>query len=133
MSRKMPDLQGIPASIPPVVALADAQLRAYNRRDTEAFCACFSDDVVVLDADGTEVVRGHDAFRERYRGLFEGHVEVHGSIVGRLCLPPHVVEHEVWHRRRTPEEAPEGGEVIVRYTERGGRIARVEFLRPETA
>ncbi len=131
MTHDAPDIGTIPVTIPRVVALADAQLRAYNRRDTDAFCACFSDDVVVLDADGVETVRGIDAFRERYRGLFEGHSEVHGSIVARLCLPPHVVEHEVWHRRRTPDAEAEGGQVIVRYTERGGRIARVAFLRPE--
>jgi hypothetical protein len=34
---------------------------AYNQRDIEAFCACFSDDVCVLVAEGTFLHDGKDA------------------------------------------------------------------------
>lgn len=119
-----------PMPVPSVILLADAQLRAYNRRDTEAFCACFSDDVRVIDERGEVTVSGMEAFRERYQGLFEGWCEVGGHITGRLCLPPHVVEAETWCRRKTADADLESGQVIVRYTEKDGRLALVEFLRP---
>ncbi len=112
-----------------VVALADAQLRAYNARDLDAFCACYAEDVVVLDADGQVTLRGMAAFRQRYQALFSGHAQVEAHILGRVTLSPHLVELERWHRRKTPDAPTETGLVLVRYTERQGRIAVVAFLR----
>ncbi len=117
-------------AIPTIVALSDAQLVAYKRRDTEAFVACFSDDVIVFDADGEKIIEGKALFRERYRSLFEGYAEVGARVLGRLVLPPHIVELETWYRRRTLDAPLEEGQVIVRYTEHAGRISRVAFLRP---
>ena len=75
---------------PSIVQLSDAQLRAYNVGDVEAFAACFHDDVIVLDATGAESFRGIDALRSRYRALFEGFDGVHAVIEGRLVCEPHV-------------------------------------------
>ncbi len=113
---------------PPVVDLADRQLSAYNARDIDAFCACYADDVVVLDADGQQTIKGMQAFRPRYAALFAEHVLVRGEIVARICRAPHLVEHEVWRRQKTADEAVQSGDVLVRYTERNGRIAVVQFM-----
>jgi hypothetical protein len=115
--------------VPMVVQLADAQLRAYNAKDTDAFCACFSDDVLVLGEDGEVSSRGIETFRERYAALFACPV-VRGDIVGRVVVPPHLIEKELYIRQRSEDEEPVRGEVLVRYTERGGRIAVVQFWRP---
>ena len=112
---------------PWVLELAEAQLSAYNRRDLDAFCACYHDEVVVLDEAGEATMRGIEAFRDAYGRLFEGH-ELKAWICERVCLSPHVVEKERWWRRAEDGTVREG-EVLVRYTEREGRIAIVEFLR----
>ncbi len=111
----------------PCAALAAAQLEAYNARDTDAFCACFSEDVRVLDADGAETLAGMDAFRARYHALFTGWDEVGAAVDERLVLEPHVVDAERWWRRKGDEAAE--GRVLVRYTARAGRIAVVQFFR----
>ena len=53
-----------------VQVLAAQQLEAYNASDIDGFCACYHEDVVVLD-DRTEKLRGIQAFREQYQTLFE--------------------------------------------------------------
>ena len=110
--------------------LAAAQLVAYNARDLEAFCACYSADVAVLDADGQTTLQGQAAFRERYGGLFGGWDEVGAAVDRRLVLEPHVVDDERWWRRRGDEAT--SGRVLVRYTARDGRIAVVQFFREAT-
>ena len=107
--------------------LAAAQLAAYNARDTDAFCACFADDVRVLDAEGALSLAGMDAFRQRYHELFTGWEVVGAAVDERLVLEPHVVDAERWWRRRGHEAAE--GRVLVRYTARGGQIATVQFFR----
>lgn len=53
-----------------LLALAAAQLDAYNRADLDAFCACYSNDVRVF-RDGELISEGAVAFRARYQALFE--------------------------------------------------------------
>lgn len=114
---------------PRVLDLAVRQLVAYNAADVEAFCACYHPEVRVLDADGGVTIQGMAAFRTRYAALFADHTEVQGHITGRLVLDPHVVEAESWSRRSRATGELSAGEVLVRYTERDGLIAVVEFLR----
>jgi hypothetical protein len=114
-------------SAPLVVQLAIRQLDAYNAADLDAFCACYHDDVSVLDADGAETVRGNTAFRERYRGKFEGG-NFGASVDHRMSVGSHAVDSErYWFV--DAEGARVEGDVLVRYTERDGTIAVVQFLR----
>lgn len=117
------------AEVPAVVTLATQQLVAYNNRDIDAFCACYADDVVVLDESGAETLVGIDAFRQRYGPMFAGHILVEGHITGRVVSPPHLVEKELWRRQKDAGSDIESGEVLVRYTERDGKIAVVQFFR----
>lgn len=114
-----------------VLQLAKQQLDAYNEGDIDAFCACYHTNVTVLDEGGNTTMQGIEAFRQRYAQLFETFT-TNGTISHRVCLPPHVVEHEHWSR--TNKETQEGskGEVLVRYTEYEGLIYRVQFFHPPT-
>jgi hypothetical protein len=114
--------------VPTVVALADRQLQAYNAGDIDAFCECYHPEVVVLDADGVETIRGIAAFRPRYAALFRDHVLVHGVITARMVRTPHLVEHEFWRRQKDTNSPIESGDVLVRYTARDGQIATVQFF-----
>jgi hypothetical protein len=114
-----------------ILELSDAQLEAYNRQDVDAFCACFTDDVCVLDEAGHAVVSGKEAFRARYQELCSKWHQIGASVLARITLGPHVVEHEAYFRKRADGIIAESGEVIVRYTKSktAGQIALVEFLR----
>lgn len=112
-----------------VLDLSDRQLAAYNARNIEAFCACFAEDVRVLDEAGQVSMAGMAEFRERYSALFTKWSAIGASVLKRMHLEPHVVEHEAYFRKDAAGVVQESGEVIVRYTRKGDHIAFVEFLR----
>lgn len=114
---------------PSAAELAQRQLDAYNRADVDAFCACYDDDVAVLDADGVETLRGMAAFRERYAAMFSRFDGVHAELAGRLACGAHAVDHERWSRVDAQTGEASSGEVLARYTVRDGKIAVVQFLR----
>jgi uncharacterized protein (TIGR02246 family) len=111
----------------PVRSLADRQLVAYNANDLDAFCACYHPDVVVYGADGAVSLRGMDAFRARYGALFAEHT-AQAEVDARVVLPPHLVEREHWRRVARADGSRAEGSVLVRYTERDGLIAVVQFF-----
>jgi uncharacterized protein (TIGR02246 family) len=101
-------------------AVVQRQVEAFNSHDLDRFCACYSDDVVVIDGDGNEMLRGMEAFRERYRQQFEG--EPTGEIRARLSAGSWVVDHEI---ARLPGQTLEG---LVAYHVQSDVIDRVHFL-----
>jgi hypothetical protein len=76
------------------VAVVEAQLRAYNARDIDAFVACYSPDIVIEDAVGTLVMRGRDQLTAEYASFFEGHPDLHVDVVARLTIGEHVIDEE---------------------------------------
>ena len=116
-----------------VLALSAAQLAAYNSQDIDAFCACFAENVRVLDEAGEVSIAGIEDFRARYDALFAKWPSMGASVLSRIHLEPHVVEHEAYFRKDAGGVIQESGEVIVRYTRQGDRIALVEFLRPQSS
>jgi len=110
-----------------IVQLATDQLAAYNAADLDGFCACYSEDVVVLDADGTISLQGGEPFRERYRPMFE-RGNFGASVDERLHLGAHCVDSEAYWRIGPDGDRTEG-RVLVRYEARDGKIAVVQFLR----
>jgi hypothetical protein len=48
----------------------ERQVDAYNRRDIDAFLACYARDTVVENAAGNVIMRGQDAMRTTYGELF---------------------------------------------------------------
>ena len=108
--------------------IVDRGVAAYNRADLDGFCACYAADVLVLDPFGGVTLEGIDAFRARYAQLFEQCRDVSAQIGGRLAHGEHLVDLVRWSRVHRKDEQCLTGEVLVRYTERDGRIAVIEFL-----
>ena len=73
--------------------------------------------------------RGLATFRERYGALFAGVTELHAEVDQRLVLGRHCIDHELWSRVMADTGERSEGVVLVRYTERDGKLAIVEFLR----
>lgn len=109
-----------------IAELAARQLDAYNAADLDAFVACYHEDVRVLDGE-EETLRGREAFRERYRGLFELY-SFGAEVPRRVHLGPHCIDYETWWRIDPDSEERSEGVVLVRYVERDGLIGQVQFL-----
>jgi hypothetical protein len=83
--------------------------------------------VLVLDGE-SESLRGRDALRERYAPLFlRGRFGA--AVPQRVATGSHCVDLERWWREDPHTGTLSEGEVLVRYTERDGLIAVVQFLR----
>ena len=106
--------------------LADRQLAAYNASDLDAFVACYHEDVRMLDGE-QETVRGREAFRERYRGLFDDW-SFGAEVPRRVHLGQHCVDYETRWRIEPDSGDRSEGVVLVRYMERDGLIGLVQFL-----
>ena len=113
-----------------VLSLARRQLSAYNAADLKAFVDCFHPEIVVLNADGTMAHRGKKAFRTSYATMFATYTEVQAEVTERLHLGEHLIEKERWSRVHRETGAKLSGEVLVRWSELGGLLRWVQFLRP---
>lgn len=107
------------------VDIAQAQLDAYNAQDLDAYCGFFTEDVVVADLNGTVTTEGLAAYRERYAGAFAQFPLNKAELLGRIVIGDTVIDHEKVIR------GPQGPvfEVAAIYTFRGGKIARVDFVK----
>ena len=107
------------------VDLIQAQFDAYNAQDLDAYCAFFSDDVIVADYNGAVTVSGIDAYRAKYAQVFAEFPLNKAQLLNRMVVGATVVDHERVVR------APGGAtfEVICIYTLADGRIARVDFAK----
>jgi hypothetical protein len=70
------------------------QLDAYNRQDVAAFSACYTDDVLLEDAEKGPFVRGRAQLEERYAKLFREHPENRARVVNRSITGSWVFEEE---------------------------------------
>lgn len=118
---------------PRVLSLAKRQLAAYNAADVKAFVDCFHAEVVVLDASGKVAHRGKKAFREVYATVFATYTEVHAEVTERIQLGEHLIEKESWSRVHRESGERLSGEVLVRWSEQGGLLRWVQFLRARGA
>ena len=107
------------------VDLIQAQFDAYNAQDLDAYCAFFSDDVIVADYNGAVTVSGIDAYRAKYAQVFAEFPLNKAQLLNRMVVGATVVDHERVAR------APGGAsfEVICIYTLADGRIVRVDFAK----
>jgi GNAT superfamily N-acetyltransferase len=108
------------------VAPVEAQLRAYNDRDIEAFLAPYAADVEIRDFSGEVLMRGHDEMRARYLQVFADE-RLHAVITARMVMGPVVIDQE--RVSRTVDGRPGMVEAIAIYEVRDGLIARVTFIR----
>jgi len=105
---------------------AQAQLDAYNAQDLDAYCAFFTDDVVVADVGAEQNLRGNDAYRERYAGAFAKFPKNKAELLSRIVLGNVVIDHE---RVDRGDGVTPVFEVAAIYTFNGDKIARVDFAK----
>ena len=106
--------------------ITQAQLDAYNAQDLDAYCAFFTDDVVVADVGGEVNLNGNAAYRERYAGAFGKFPKNRADLLGRIVLGNTVIDHE---RVDRGDGTTPTFEVAAIYTFRGDKIARVDFAK----
>ncbi len=105
--------------------LAQSQLEAYNRRDLDAFCSCFHDEVKILNLVSDETrCSGKTRFREGYRHLFESSPQLHCEIRSRIVLDSAVIDEEYV---TGSAKYPNGIHAVAIYGFRDGLIDRVWF------
>lgn len=110
---------------PPSDDVVQRQVDAYNRRDLEAFMACYAATAVIEWADGGKRFVGHDAIRGRYAEVFERAPDLHAEIVGRLRAGEWTADEE---RVRMAGELVH---VLVGYRVRNDLIDHVVMLRTD--
>lgn len=110
------------------IEIVQRQLECYNRRDLDAFCACFSEDVALYEWDAaTPNYAGKAALRERYRHLFEHSPALNCQLANRIALGRVVVDHErITGRMGEPEVL----EILAVYDVADGLIRSIRFVRP---
>ena len=111
-----------------VVQLVHEQLQYYNIGNVEGLCACYADDVVIKDGDGKVILSGIEAFRRKYNRVFESHTNIHADILDEIHCGQHVVAHESWRRTNAKTGEVFKGEMLVRFSERGGKITILQFI-----
>ena len=107
------------------VDFVQAQLDAYNAQDLDAYCAFFTDDIVVSDLNGQVTTRGNEAYRARYAGAFRQFPQNKAELLNRIVVGSTVVDHE----RVVRAPGGETFEIIAIYTIADGKIARVDFAK----
>lgn len=104
------------------------QLEAFNDHDLEGLLPLFAADVVIHDlVDGSIVLRGIAAFRERYVRVFEQRPQVKAELAGRLTLGPFVIDRE----RLTDGDAHPPEDALAIYEVEGDVVVRMWFIEPE--
>ena len=107
-------------------AVVEAQLRAYNARDIEAFMATMHPDVELFAiGDPTPRASGAEAVREVYAGLFEKSPGLHSELVHRAVIGNRIVDHE----RITGRQGGEVLELVMVYEVEEGGIRRAWSIR----
>ena len=102
----------------------DAQLAAYNAQDLDAYCACFTEDIVIEDGAGKAISRGKATMRENYARMFAAHPDNHCDILHRIAVGDFVIDHE-----RISGRGPEPFHAVAVYRIAGGLIQHVRFLK----
>jgi hypothetical protein len=108
----------------PAEAVVATQLEAYNRRDIEAFIACWHEDAEYFAHPDTLLARGAAEIRARHVARFQESA-LHGELITRMSVDNLVVDREIVTRN-----FPEGVgtlDVIAIYQVEGGKIARAWF------
>jgi len=103
-----------------------AQLEAYNNRDIEAFMANYSQDCLVEDGAGNQLMQGWDAMYQSYQKMFEQSPELHCNLVSRIILDDYILDEE-----RVTGRTGNNGEshVVAVYKVVDELITHVRFLR----
>ena len=86
----------VPAGVEPSpTAVVDAQFKAYNAHDVEAFANCYANDVRMSYLDGKHPdIVGRDAIRKTFAYLAHAPKEQGVTLVHRIVTGPTVIDQE---------------------------------------
>ena len=107
------------------LAVASAQLDAYNAQDLDTYVSFFAEDCVVSGLNGTPTETSRDAIKARYAKAFAQFPENKAELKNRIAVGNTVVDHELVIRKPGGEEF----EIIAIYTFKDGLISRVDFAK----
>lgn len=113
-------------AVPSPSEIVQAQVDAFNARDLERFLSFYADDARILDYPDQVLASGKDAMRDRYRKLFQPAEQLHATIAHRTVFDRFVIDQQ----RVTGLPDSQVTDAVAIYEIKGGRIARVTFLRP---
>ena len=105
------------------VAIVDAQLAAYNRRDLDGFLGFYADDAVLAKHPDQITQTGKAEMRARYQRNFSN-PNVRAEIIERVAFGRFVIDHE----RVVAPPAKGELEAVAVYEIKDGKIVRVTFL-----
>lgn len=74
--------------------LITSQERHYNERNLDLFCACFHPEIETYFLGSKERQKGLEAFRSRFRKMFESSPNLHCEIKSRIYLNESVIDEE---------------------------------------
>ena len=107
------------------IAIAQAQLDAYNAQDLEKYVTYFTQDCVISGLNGTPTETSRDALQARYAKAFAQFPQNKAELKNRVAVGNTVVDHELVIRSPGGEQF----EIIAIYTFRDGLISRVDFAK----
>lgn len=115
-------------SVPPA-EIVNAQLRAYNARDIDAFAATYAEDVLVFRMPAVEpILRGREELAAHYGSKTFLNEGLRAEVLSRQVIGNKVIDHEkAWGL------GPEPKEVMVVYEVTDGLIGTVWFFQPDGA
>ena len=109
--------------VSPMSTVIDRLLSAHNRRDLEAFVACYGLEATIEDGNDRVLAHGHLELRNRYGPMFDTHPTLHIEQLGRWEVGPFVVQDE-----RVIGRTPEPEHHIAVYQLEGELIVRERLL-----
>ena len=102
------------------------QLDAYNARDLDTYMSCFTEDIVAIDFhSGEQMLVGAQAFRERYKEIFDSSPQLHCKLVNRILLNNMVFDREIVTGRLGVDIF----ELVAIYEIEGNLINKVTFVK----
>ena len=108
--------------------VAEAQLKAYNAGDIDAFMAVFSEDITLWNlGDSTPWASGADQVGSIYEKLFASSPELHSEVLSRTVIGNKVLDYE----RITGRKGSDVLFLIMVYEIRDGKIFRATAIRKE--
>jgi hypothetical protein len=75
--------------------LAQQQLDAYNKRDIDAFMACYCEDVKVYQFPNELMMNGWSEMRARYQRMFAETQDLHCLLLNRMVQGNTVIDQEL--------------------------------------
>lgn len=108
--------------------IAEAQLKAYNAHDIDAFMAVFSEDVALWNlGDSTFWASGAAQVRTIYAKLFASSPDLHSEVLSRTVIGNKVLDYE----RITGRKGSDVLFLIMVYEIKDGKIFRATAIREE--